>query len=183
MLLLFKKHALSLIRKLQVVLLYMYRLRDIHVPLRIIKQVYFSLADSLLSYCVTSWGSMSHSNISALEYLQNKMIRLLHPLQTLPTKDKYKALSILPVKVMYEDRLLLEYYFKPEYRIPEPRNANTRLAQTLTYAKKWTYTRTGERCRSYRVPYLLNSLPARLLHLNSYATLKKELRLYFLSNL
>jgi hypothetical protein len=181
--LLFRTHVLKVIRKLRVVLLYMYRLQALHFPMKIIKQVYYSLADSHLNYCITSWGSMAVTNLNALEYLQNKMIRVLHPVPTVSTKEKFKALNILPIKTMYEYRLLLKHYFKPDYRILVLRNVNTRLAQTELYMEKIICTRYGERCRAYRVPHLLNSLPIALRHINSYGTLKRELRSYLLAKL
>ena len=69
----FKAHVDYITQKLRCAAVCLHRLTYYKFPRHILKQVYFALAESYISYCIESWGTVSDSTLQPIRYLQNKM--------------------------------------------------------------------------------------------------------------
>ena len=70
-----KAHVSSLCSKLSKICGVFYKLRYF-VPLRCLRIVHFSLAQSHLQYLLINWGRANNSTLHRLQIIQNKIIRV-----------------------------------------------------------------------------------------------------------
>src|SRR6266481_3167240 len=133
-------------KKLRAVLLYMHKLKSAGLPNNLMRQVYFALAASYLSYGLTAWGYASPSNLTNLEMTQRKFLRLLlGDNGNISSLDLYRKANILPVHFLCKLRTLLLYYYQDDFRVLQHSVRTTRMTNIEKYVVPRTRTSYGER--------------------------------------
>lgn len=77
------------------------RLRHVADP-KIVKMVYLALGQSLLTYCITSWGGISKTTLLKLERAQRALLKVCTFKPFLfPTHDLYQFCDVLTVRQLF----------------------------------------------------------------------------------
>ena len=152
-----------------------YRLAEI-ADTRTKKMSYFALVEAILSYGITVWGGASDYLIERLERSQNSVVRNVSWTGKAATGD-YRQIQILKIGELFKYKLILQNYFKSEYRTEKEKIRETR--QELQYSVRRSINKYGQRSRVSCVPKLLNELPREMRNLESIGTLKKKLKEWF----
>lgn len=75
----------------------------------LLKSIYYALGQSLLSYCVTSWGGSYKTHIIALERAQRAVLKVAHSRPyRYPTHKLYQECEILTVRQLFIIQVLLD---------------------------------------------------------------------------
>ncbi|KAG7311954.1 hypothetical protein JYU34_001379 [Plutella xylostella] len=126
--------------------------------------VYYALAESIISYGLSSYGCTFQSYLDQINAIQKRLIKLLVDNKTKrncrPDYDKlYGTCKILPVQEKVKLFILLEEYNSSEFKTPISHCISTRkvVNKKLYVPKICNYY--GSRTRKYLVPKILNDLP------------------------
>lgn len=69
---------------------------------KILTSVYFALCQSLIRYCITSWGGMHKNSLLKLERTQRCILKVMYNLPyRFPTRDLYQKAKVLTVRQLY----------------------------------------------------------------------------------
>lgn len=119
----FKPHIELLTKRIRKLIYIFKNLRHI-ADANVIKMVHFALCQSLLSYCVTSWGGTSKTNILPLERALRLVLKVSYFLPRLySTNDLFKRCSVLSVRQIFILHTLLLQHSKLTY---DPSHENKR---------------------------------------------------------
>lgn len=173
-------HTHYLARRLRVISCKLFHLR-LFVPERILKTVYFSLFESVLSYGITSWGQASTYLIERIQRVQNSAIRNIR-LGRARDADLFKELMILPVKKLYLYKTVVNNReaFRDLPRLEHCYNTRTAAGGNVTttiYRNKHEH-----RANSVRLPRIFNALPRCIREEERIGRLKKDLKLWLITN-
>ena len=138
---------------------------------------YCSLVESILNYAITVWGGASSYVVERLERSQNSVVRNVSMNGRSEHKDYYES-QLLKVKELFVYRVVIQNYFKGEFRVEREKQRPTR--QETQYQVSETINKYGERSRLNCVPRLLNSIPREIRRLNSIGALKRDLKVWLL---
>jgi hypothetical protein len=82
----------------------------------VIRMVYLALVQSLLTYCITSWGGASKTTMIQLERAQRAILKVSKSLPFIyPTLNLYKDCEVLSVRKLFILHTILEKHAKLEY--------------------------------------------------------------------
>lgn len=80
----------------------LFKIRN-YIPLKFLKNIYFSLIYSNLQYLVSIWGTASNCFLNPLKKLQNKTIKCIYKFNYLePTINLYKPNGLLDLNSLYK---------------------------------------------------------------------------------
>jgi exonuclease III len=146
-------------------------LRD-RAPPRIVKMAYTALFESVMSYGLEVWGSASSTNLLTIKNLQKRALKLI-------SKEREDAcFGIMSLESLYKFKTLKRNYFRLDCRIKIDHEHHTRHG---AYVYQRTANKYGDRVTSVVVPKILNNIPENLRDLTSQASVKKELKRYFVN--
>ncbi|CAB3254900.1 unnamed protein product [Arctia plantaginis] len=92
-------------------LIYIFKhLRHVARP-TVLKSIYFALCQSLLGYCILSWGGACKSNLIKLERAQRAVLKVstFKPYR-FPTKDLYEYCEVLTVRQLFILQIILKQH-------------------------------------------------------------------------
>ena len=155
--------------------------------------LYFSLAQSILSYLLLFWGSTFDSYLENVQVLQNKIIRNLFSQKIVHTNttDLYYQLNILKIKELFLQELGISMY-KAIYL-----NQYNTLTESMRNLQ-WSHNYNTRKINAYRLPTVRssknarhiifkgvqywNSLPLKLRASKSLSKFKRDLKSELLKN-
>lgn len=158
-----KSHINNVCSKLRSVLCKLYHLRGV-VNRATMYSVYYALADSIISYGLSSYGCTFQSYLDQINTIQKRLIKLLVDKKTRkkcrPDYDQlYGTCKILPVQEKVKLLIMLEEYNNNEFKTPVSHCISTRkVVNKKLYVPK-ICNFYGSRTRKYLVPKILNDLP------------------------
>lgn len=163
-------HTRNVIQKLRHLMYVFSNLRRV-CGKKIIRMVYHALAQSLLQYCICSWGAGYDNTLNPLRRTQNILLRIiLHKDRLFPTDELYSILNVFTLTNIYFYKLTL-YSIKYQHKWTVNTNPhNTRQhgqIQTRKVQKSLTY-----RHFIYLGPKLFNTIPTDLKQTNTLLLLK-----------
>lgn len=151
----------------------------------ILKSIYHALVESHLNYGIETWGFTSESNILSLARIQNSIVKTLVPKSSkcATLKQMYMYLDILPLSCLIKYRVILKNYFKTENKV-EPRNPyETRDKEFNSYFIPRYNNKHGQRVMNFIVPSIFNKIPKRILQLDKFQTIKKDIKNWLYSTM
>lgn len=97
----FKDHTKTLCGRIRKLIYIFKNLRHVAEP-SVLKQIYYALCQSLLSYCITSWGGSPESTIKPVEVAQRAILKVctFKP-RLFPTSLLYEYCGVLTVRQLY----------------------------------------------------------------------------------
>ena len=135
----------------------------------IIKLVYQSLAESILRYGITAWGSSTHC--TRLQRSQNRLLKIV---KSVGVKEVF-----FDIKTIYKVTLINEFYNESRYRKNIDHSHNTRRkteGKFKTAAFRNMYEFNTLNCQ---IPRILNELPSSLLNIKMVNRRKKLLKDFY----
>lgn len=119
-----KHHITYMVSRVRKLIYVFKNLRDI-VDFQYLKTVYYALAQSVISYCITSWGGTGISNMLLLERAQRAVLKVLSKKHfRFPTTELYVLCQVLTVRQLY----ILHTVLKKHTQLP--------FDPTLMYTKR-----------------------------------------------
>lgn len=182
------EHISFLCSKLRVLLGKFYHL-SYRTPQNILKQLYFALVDSVLSYALDSYGLTFKTYIAKLETLQIRFLKLLVNNKTKQSCDGnyyklFKILKILPVHLKHKYLLAINNHSNLEHGLVLVNHSHsTRTVTSGKYEVPRVTNYYGDRTLSKRLPYLFNNLPDNIRMVHDKNKFKKLLKKYLLETL
>lgn len=170
-----QSHVKHICNKLRSIAAMMYHLRG-RAPFKVKLTVYKALAESLLSYGITLYGTCSENKKQEINRVIRKIVKSITygtALDSVGTKEKYQALGILPMKELFKCVVLKNHYFTKEFRVAVRKSVALR--KTERYVKPRVYTNYGKRVRNYYVPEIFNELTDELCTINTKWKLNKAI--------
>ena len=111
----FHQHIHSLTSRLRKLIFIFKNLRSV-ADNNILKMVYFATTQSILSYCVASWGGAPKTVLLKLERAQRAIIKVSLSLPyTYPTKDLYQRFQVLTVRQLFIRDIILKQHLLLPY--------------------------------------------------------------------
>lgn len=182
-----KKHVDYLRNYISPIVGILYKARY-YIPLKYLKNIYFSLIYSKLQYLISIWGSANLTTLKPLKKLQNKVIKCIHKLPFLePTENLYKTKGFLDITNLYKLKTCVLLHF---INLKE-KHSNITLTQINVLHNHATRqndniktptikSNFGKRSILYDGIIIYNNLPRNLKSIKNVLTFKKQIKKYFL---
>jgi hypothetical protein len=174
-----KPHINTLCKKMRSCAFQLYNLKYI-LPFSLLRSVYIALTESIITYGILAWGNATKTHIQQITLLQTKILRRMIP------DDKreviksvagiYEFCRVLPVNLIYEFRLYLQFYFTDTFRNLEDPKINTRARSKGIFQIPKHNNKHGKRTLRHSIPTLFNQLPTDMKTIKSYKCLKLEMK-------
>lgn len=178
-------------------------------PYNVLRQAYFSLAESYLRHGITAWGTATYCR--TLQKTQNRFLKLLYKnkhkthnnkninntntqthrhvenatrasSQSIPRQNQlHKDLQILNIKDIYKTTILTEFYNKTGILSLIDHEKNTRSKAQGQYKIPRFRNNYGKNSLAVSLPTTINSIPATILGHNNKIQRKKLIKQYFLN--
>lgn len=165
----FQTHVNHICNALRIALFKFYKIRNLF-PVTIKRILYFALVESIIRYGITLYYTAPQYILNPLKQLQSRILK------TLFNNIPISLLNILTLEALGPYVDLTRNYFNPDYRIRAYTGYNLRNQLFSCSRNDNSY---GKLLPEYKIPMLLNKLPANLQNLQSPWQVKKFLKLFF----
>lgn len=169
----FRYHIEALCSRVRKLIFIFKKLRSI-ADSQLIKKVYFALCQSVISYCITTWGGTAKTTLLNLERAQRAILKVstFRPFR-FPTNLLYKSCEILTVRQLFILNTVLKQHAKLPFN-PDYTNKRRKDFVCPTIHSKHAFS---SRFFQFLGPLLYNRLNAKLdLFPHTYVTCKKTLK-------
>lgn len=111
----FKQHIFNLSKKVRKLIYVFKNLRHV-VPRHTLKQIYYALCQSLISYCISSWGGAPKTTLKQLEVSQRAILKIcsFKPI-IYPTKLLYEYCQVFTVRQLFLCSIILKQHSMLQY--------------------------------------------------------------------
>lgn len=150
----FRKHIELLCKRVRKLMYIFKNLRHI-ADYKLIKQVYLALCQSVLTYCITSWGGTAKSILLPLERAQRAILKVatFRPFR-FPTHQLYTACKILTVRQLF----ILQTILYQHSELPFDPVSQTRRRKDLVCFEPQTRHAFAHRFYVFLGPFLYNKV-------------------------
>lgn len=178
----FRMHIKKLHSKLRKIIYQLQHVRDF-VTLPVLKLIYHTLAENLLRYGITVWGSVTILDIMCKN--QDRMIKIMYDklgkdINSVSINERYKELNVQPIKKLYSYIIIVDNFFNNKYKILKNYDRDFQLRDKNRYFEPRYFNEYGKKHFSALVPKIINSLPSSLREIDKIGILKKEIRKWLL---
>ena len=156
----------------------------------VLRQAYFSLAESYIRHVITAWGNVKYK--STLQKTQNSLLKILWKKQTINNNtpqitnnidntDKIaKNLNILNVKNIYYTSIIKEFY-NNRFLQPIDHQHNTRIRSQGRFKVERFSNEYGHNTLSVTLPMILNKIPINILNTKNIYKRNNVIKNYLIS--
>jgi hypothetical protein len=179
--LLWRGHIQILKNSLRMLLHRFYHIKNL-CPISILKNIYFSLAHSRISYGISCWGCTYITHLKPLIRLQKSLLYFLHE-EPVARASLFNNLKILSLRSLFIYKVLLQFYW-----------ASGNLGNTIDLPEQGPLTRGAGQVRVprpnstfFRKSFLFlegkfcNKLPLSILNTESPRLFKRSLKMFLLN--
>lgn len=162
-----------------------------YVDTETLRMVYYSLVNSHLSYCITTWGGAPSTIIEPLKVAQRKILRIINFADfQAPTTPFFLKLNILKLQDIYNLNLSLLFHKIHNDKIVGQHNLinikdihshNTRLSQNNNYFRNHYKTNIGQSSYSAAGNKIWTNLPIEIKN-KPYSIFKKKVKISLIQN-
>lgn len=151
----FKDHTKTLCGRIRKLIYIFKTLRHVTEP-SVLKRIYFALCQSLISYCITSWGGSPKSTIKPIEVAQRAILKVctFKP-RLFPTSLLYEYCEVLTVRQLYLHKAVLMQHKKLIY---DPLILNRRTKHLVCPQSMTFKTKFSTRFSPFIGPYIYNKI-------------------------
>lgn len=170
----FKQHMEALNNRVRKLIFVFKKLRFITDP-KILRQVYFALCQSILIYCITSWGGASKTLLLPIERAQRAILKVATCRPFLfPTNLLYKSCEVLTVRQLF----IMSTVLKQHAALPYSTEFTKKRRKDIVCPQKSTKHAFTAKFYMYLGPLLYNRLNKKgniySLNLNNCKKILKE---------
>lgn len=179
-----ENHIIKLCNRIRPCAAQLYHLKYI-LPYNLLRTVYISLVESIISYAVLAWGNASNVYINQISNLQIKILKTIlpnHITEMCSSNELFEITGLLPVNKLFTYRLILSYYYSNEYKIEIDHNISTRMKAANNFRVPFCVNKYGERSLKTSVPQSFNLLPKELKDLDKISKVKLKVKEFLLFN-
>lgn len=181
-----KSHVEYIVRRLSALTRKFYQIRDI-LSRENLRMVYFSLAESLIRYCILIWGGLYQESLKALNIIQRGILKILFKKDRKhSTEALFSEVEVMTVRQLYVCSCLMWMY----------RNNNgSNDEQSVHYLRDEIVTRHHraaevpffrsshlQRFVFFQGPKLFNMLPPEIKEISTKSRFKKTIIRFIMSN-
>lgn len=150
----FRKHIELLCTRMRKLIYIFKSLRNI-ADYKLIRQVYLALCQSVITYCITSWGGAAKSTLLPLERAQRAILKVatFRPFR-FPTHELYKVCNVLTVRQLFILNIILHQHTALPF-VPVP---SDKRRKDLVCTKPQTKHAFARRFYVFLGPFLYNKL-------------------------
>lgn len=159
------------------------------IPYQTLLMMYKSLAESIISYGLSSYGRTYKTHLDLVYKLQIRLLKQIVPYNINKYKNNCHELfgfcKILPIYEKIKLSLLTEEYFNEGLKVRKTVNKHDVITRSISSCKLLlpTYTNLyGMRSLKYIIPNLINELPKLIKDKLNESNIKINLKKYFLEN-
>lgn len=175
------KHVLSVCGKMRKCLGMMYLMRN-KASIKTKKIIYTALAESHLSYALTAWGRIRKDLRKKIKSIQKKILKYVF--NNKPNHLKMDKEEVFTIEGKYIHSLLVQYYWdeeiKPESELRHSERSS-RAEKFRNVARKKIRTKYGKGDHRFLVPVIWEYVPEELTQLETYQSVKMQLKKWLLS--
>lgn len=179
-------HIDSVCDKMRAILAKFYIIKN-KMPFKILRTMYVAMAESIISYGITSYGRTFKTYIDKISILQIRLLKLIVPRNI---KEQYKEniisifefCNILPIQDKVHMSLLIEQFNNTEIQIPVTHKTSTRKITQKMLKVPRVNNYYGRRTLASIIPTLMNSIPLQTNAINN-KNYKRILKKYFYDSL
>lgn len=163
----FRPHIDSLVARVRRLIFVFKKLRAI-ADKKLMSQVYLALGQSVIQYCITSWGGAPKTYLLPLERAQRAILKVanFHPF-LYPTDLLYKSCNVLTVRQLFITHLVLKQHTMLSYNIESTNKRRNDIVCESNASSKYAFV---NRFYTFLGPFLYNILNRKLsiYKLNNY---------------
>jgi hypothetical protein len=156
------------------------------IPYSTLLQLYKALGETIINYCISSYGRTCKTNLDPIYKLQLRILKTIVPIKI---KNKFKDKDnelfyhcrILPIYDQIKVNLLVENFFNKKFYNIKQINKQTRSAANITLNIPRFNNLYGKQLLEYQIPKLINSLPNTIKKELKETNIKYKLKNYFMS--
>ena len=161
-----------------------------YVPIKDKNKLYFAYIHSKIKYGIEIYGQAATVHLNKIQRLQNRALKTLHNKDyTTPTLKLHSDLNLLLIKDIYKHSIAQFVFRQKNNKLPEifdnyfqsaTHQHNTRQIEKMPTLRK--RTEQGKNMLNYSGAKIWNSLPPKIRSVTSLYKLKRDSKLYYLSN-
>lgn len=151
----FKEHVKILCNRVRKLIYVFKNLRHVADP-ALLKRIYQALCQSLLTYCISSWGGICKTTLKAVEVAQRAILKVstFKPMR-FPTAELFQLCEVLTVRQLFILKTVLqEHNNRPYNPMPLQKRRKHHVCCRLTTFR----TNFSKRFPSFLGPFLYNKL-------------------------
>ncbi|KAJ8704269.1 hypothetical protein PYW08_012993 [Mythimna loreyi] len=175
----FRQHIENIVKRVRKLIYVFKKLRAI-ADSKLVTQIYLALGQSVIQYCITSWGGAHKTNLLPLERAQRAILKVANFLPFLyPTDQLYKRCNVLTVRQLFITHLILKQHTMLSYNAENINKRRNDIVCDSNISSKFVFVK---RFFTFLGPFLYNKLNRILsiYKLNKYKC-KQTIFQYFLS--
>lgn len=160
-----------------------YQLRQI-MPFNILKTLYHALAESIMRYGISIWGSAYPTNLKKIQLSQKYLLKVIfQKRKQYPTETLFKEIDILDINLLYVNSVLVFMHKrKSVFDIDIKHNYSTRNKTNLNVQIPCHSLTTTQRFITYYGPKFYNLLPVHFKQYNNTNLFRKKIAVYTKEN-
>ena len=148
--------------------------------------LYNALADSIISYGLSSYGRTDKTYLSHIYRLQVRILKNIVPLkikvqETTDENFLFKYCQVIPIYNKIKFTILKENYFDLNFQNKISHKVGTRNMTQNKLVSLSANNKYGQRTRAYMVPYLINNLDTIIRNKITEGSLNQLLQKYYLN--
>ena len=155
----FRHHIETLVKRVRK-LIYVFKKIRSFADSKLIIQVYLALCQSIIQYCISSWGGASKTILLPLERAQRAILKVayFHPF-FFPTDQLYKSCNVLTVRQIFILHIILKQHTMLSYNAASTNKRRNDIVCNSNTTSKNVFV---ERFFSFLGPFLYNKLNRKL---------------------
>lgn len=167
----FKEHCKALCGRIRKLIYIFKTLRHVTEPF-VLKRIYFALCQSLITYCISSWGGSPKTTIKPVEVAQRAILKVstFKP-RLFPTSQLYEFCEVLTVRQLFLLNIVLMQHKNIFYN---PLTQNKRTKHLVCPQLTASRTKFSNRFVPFIGPYIYNKINK---NLNIYPMTKKSCKI------
>ena len=147
----------------------------------LLKSIYFSLVQSVLSYGIIAWGAASKTSIDPVYKAQKLIIKIINKKPRRYSTDAlFREYDVMSVRKLYIHKTLLHLHYHSHLALPIIHQHNTRIRHTHYQLPRKNKT-FGQKHASYIAPKLYNKLPIEIKQAEPSSRFRKLLKDWILN--
>lgn len=160
-----------------------YQLRSF-MPFNILKTLYYALAESIMRYGISIWGSAYPTNLKHINISQKHLLKVIaHKNKLYPTESLFREIDVFDINLLYiKSVLVFVHKRKPLLTTDIKHNHNTRQKTNLNVQIPCHSLTTTQRFITYYGPKFYNLLPPHFKQYNNINLFSKKINIYIKEN-
>lgn len=167
------KHINNVVKKLRG-LLYKFRYLKKYLDIPHLRQLYFSLVQSQLTYGIIGWGGAYDTHMNKVETLQKWILKIMYgkPL-IFPSNEIYQLSGMLEPYQLFTMEILTNI-FSGKLPVNLRNHPYSTREKTSQFESSIASKRVGQRSGAYLAPRIYATLPENIRKIKNFSTFKKQ---------